>query len=209
MNKTLLTTQLGVDEAGRGSILGPLIMAGVTVNPETQHKLETYGIQDSKLFGSSLKAQKTRAQLAEKICRICPFKIIAVAADDVDFYVENQSLNILEQEKAKTIISTLPADQVILDGLNLFKPLVDERTSAINKADLKYISVAAASILAKSERDRLFEKLIDPYTMEYGEVKGGGYANQATLKFVKWHLKNKYKLPPFYRKSYNWKYLQV
>ena len=209
MSEYFLTTQLGIDEAGRGSILGPLVMAGVVVNQETQKKLETYGIKDSKLFGSSLKAKKIRGQLAKRICRICPYKIITVAADNVDFYVENQSLNILEQEKAKTIISTLTADQVILDGLNLFKLLVDEKTSAINKADQEFISVAAASIIAKSERDRLFEKLIEPYFVEYGEVKGGGYANRATLKFVKWYLKNKKKLPPFYRKSYNWKYLQV
>ena len=208
MNKNLLKSELGIDEAGRGSILGPLVIAGVVVEQNTQQSLLELGIKDSKLFGSSLKAKKTRYQLAKRICQICPSKIIVVTAEEVDFYVNKHSLNILEQEKAKKIIFALAADQVVLDGLNLFKPLTSKRIRAVNKADQQFLSVAAASIVAKSERDRLFEELIDPYFPEFGEIKGGGYANHSTLKFVNWHINNKNRLPTFYRRSYQWKYLK-
>jgi len=209
MNNNLLNSELGIDEAGRGSILGPLVIAGVVIDQKAQQSLMALDIKDSKLFGSSLKAKKTRSQLARQICQMCPSKIIAVSAEEVDFYVNKHSLNILEQKKARTIISALPTDQVILDGLNLFKPLISKKVSAINKADQQYLSVAAASIVAKSERDRLFEELIEPYFSEFGEIKGGGYANQSTLKFVNWHIDKKNKLPFFYRKSYQWKYLKI
>jgi ribonuclease HII len=115
----------------------------------------------------------------------------------------------LEQETALRIISELPATFVILDGENLFKPIVKTDIRAVNQADQTYLSVAAASILAKHTRDREIERLLEPFTDGFGNVRGGGYANQATLKFVNWYLERTGELPDFYRKSYRWKALKI
>jgi len=202
-----MKTELGIDEAGRGSILGPLVLAGVLVPDHKRDLLEALGISDSKTYGSQQKGKKIREKLAEVITKNFEYEIIISYSKEVDDYVTHQSLNKLEQDIAERIIHKLPADKVILDGENLFKPLVTNNICAFNKADLNYLSVSAASILAKSTRDRLFAEICQPYIFDFGEIKGGGYANQATLKFVKWYMGKKGALPSFYRKSYKWKYL--
>ena len=126
----------------------------------------------------------------------------------IDYYVRYLSLNILEQQTALRIISQLSADKVILDGKTLFAPILNRYVQAVNKADQSYVSVAAASILAKDKRDQLFETLCERYNSDFGEVKGGGYANNQTLKFVKWYREAMGSLPDFYRHSYRWKYLE-
>lgn len=205
--------ELGIDEAGRGPVLGPMVMAGVALTEEhTQliYKWENelgLKIQDSKLFGSSKKAKQNREMISQKIQCAFPHKICVLAAQTIDHYVESKSLNILEQEVAAEIIQALPADQVILDGENLFRPLVTEHIKAFNKADADYLSVSAASIIAKATRDKLFEEACTPFQESYGEIKGGGYANGKTLDFVMWHHQTFGKLPKFYRKSYQWKNL--
>lgn len=205
--------ELGIDEAGRGPVLGPMVLAGVALSPENLQEILEWEkelglkIQDSKLFGSSQKAKKNRELISQKIQNAFPHKICVLAAQTVDHYVESKSLNILEQEVASEIIQALPADQVILDGEGLFKPLISKHIKAFNKADELYTSVSAASIIAKATRDKLFEESCIPFKDSFGEPKGGGYANGKTLEFVIWHYKTYGQLPNFYRKSYQWKKL--
>ncbi|MCP4757745.1 MAG: hypothetical protein GY866_43355 [Proteobacteria bacterium] len=201
--------ELGIDEAGRGSILGPLVMAGVVIPEDHSDRLKNWGITDSKRFGSGQKGKRLRKELADKISRSFPCEIIVLSSQEVDDYVTHKSLNVLEQETALKIIRKLPAEKVILDGENLFGPITGGKVSAYNKADLAYTSVAAASILAKSERDRQFDRICRSYTKDFGEIRGGGYANQSTLTFVNWYLKVKGTLPPFFRRSYRWKALDA
>lgn len=199
--------ELGIDEAGRGPILGPMVLAGVLVPENRKHLLETWGVSDSKSFGSSSSAKRKRHSIASKIKEHFDFRVRVIETDEIDHFVQNHSLNYLEQLTAQKIIDDIEAEKIILDGQNLFKPLINSKTEAINKADSLYISVAAASILAKSERDEQFEQLCEPFRREYGEITGGGYANPRTLDFVKWHLRLYGELPSFYRKSYRWKLL--
>jgi len=203
-----LTLELGIDEAGRGSILGPLVMAGVLVDETERKILDHWGVADSKRFGSHTKGKLKRAEIAQKISEQFPHEIVILSPQTVDHYVQNFSLNILEQQTALKIISKLPANRVILDGESLFSPILNHYVRGINKADQSFISVAAASILAKNKRDMIFEELCQSFTKDFGEIKGGGYANNQTLKFVKWHQTTTGILPPFYRHSYRWKYLK-
>jgi|APSaa5957512622_1039677.scaffolds.fasta_scaffold103343_1 ribonuclease HII len=200
-------TELGIDEAGRGSILGPLVMAGVLVEKSDEEMLKSWGVADSKLFGSQKKGKALRRQLAQKICEHCQHEILNLSSQKVDFFVQNFSLNILEQQTALKIVSRLPANGVILDGETLFSPILNSYVQGVDRADRSYVSVAAASILAKDKRDSMFEELCQEYKKEFGEIKGGGYANKNTLEFVKWFQATKGSLPPFYRRSYRWKYL--
>ncbi|NQU65625.1 MAG: hypothetical protein HQ517_15265 [SAR324 cluster bacterium] len=204
----MMTTELGIDEAGRGPVLGPMVMAGVRVSPIDFPQLERWGVKDSKRFGSSQKGQMRRKELAECIMSHFSYKLIILPPETIDQYVRGHALNRLEQETARKIIAMIPADLVVLDGEFLFKPLRNSFVHAMNKADQSHLSVAAASILAKWKRDVLFKQLCEPFAEEFGDIRGGGYANSKTLAFVEWHLKSKGILPPFYRKSYHWKALK-
>ncbi|PCI29899.1 MAG: hypothetical protein COB67_03030 [SAR324 cluster bacterium] len=201
--------ELGIDEAGRGPVLGPLVLAGVSLPKEQESLLREWGIDDSKRFGSQKKGKMMRQALAEKIKARFPYKILVFSPQEIDQYIREKSLNRLEQEGAKIILDELPADQVVLDGENLFKPLAGKNILATNKADATYMSVAAASILAKTTRDDIFEELCQPFAELYGEIRGGGYPNKQTLHFVLWHHQEYGELPDFYRKSYKWKQLQA
>ncbi|MBU2644525.1 hypothetical protein KKI24_07420 [bacterium] len=200
-------TELGIDEAGRGPVLGPMVMAGVLVPQSGQALLESWGVKDSKSFGSSARGQERRKELAARIMASYRCELIILSAETIDTYVREHALNRLEQETARKIMSAMPANGVILDGASLFKPLLDKTVRALNKADQTHLSVAAASILAKWKRDSLFKQLCRPFLGAFGEIQGGGYANSKTLAFVEWHLKTRGELPPFYRKSYRWKAL--
>ena len=200
--------ELGIDEAGRGPVLGPMVLAGVVVSVEDEQTLHEWGVADSKAFGSSNKAKEKREKLAEQIKKHFAHRVVTLSSDTVDHYVRNSSLNRLEQETALTIISSLKSDRVVLDGKNLFGPIENDRIKAFNKADKDYISVAAASILAKTERDKQIFELCKPFVDDYGEIGGGGYANKKTLEFVQWYLEKYGSLPPFYRASYQWKELR-
>jgi ribonuclease HII len=202
-------TELGIDEAGRGPVLGPMVMAGVVIPEEKGKLLTEWGIADSKTYGSGKSGKAARSKLARLIIDHFDHKIVLLSSQTVDQFVRNSSLNRLEQEAAQSIIDELKADFVVMDGKNLFSPLISENKIAVDKADSDYLSVAAASIIAKDERDRRFLNLCKPFLEEYGEIAGGGYANKKTLEFVEWYLKLKGSLPPFYRKSFRWKALDL
>lgn len=201
-------TELGIDEAGRGPVLGPMVLAGVRASQRDLSLLEEWGVKDSKLFGSSVRGQVRRNELADRIMAACSYELVILTPETIDEHVREHALNRLEQNTARGIISALPADKVVLDGATLFKPLINSSVHAVNKADRSHVSVAAASILAKWKRDALFKQLCQPFIKSFGEIRGGGYANPQTLAFVKWHLENRGGLPSFYRKSYNWKALK-
>ena len=119
------------------------------------------------------------------------------------------ALNQLEREVACKIIDFNPCDRILLDGLNIFKPLTKNypHALAINQGDKKQLSIAAASILAKDARDTAIKKLYQPFQATYGNISGGGYPNQSSLNFIVWYNKNYGRLPSFYRKQYCWKKL--
>jgi len=202
-----IETELGIDEAGRGPVLGPMILAGVWVPRAGKQRLIDWGVQDSKKFGSHASGKHRRKMLADAIKAEFAHEIVVLEVETIDRFVRQHGLNRLEQESARHIIERYPATDVILDGARLFGPLADKTTRAVDRADNDYISVAAASILAKNKRDDAFEALCRPYRQSFGEVRGGGYANHQTLAFVKWHLKIYRDLPPFFRRSYAWKAL--
>ena len=201
--------ELGIDEAGRGPVLGPMVMAGVLVSDSQKEFLQEWGVSDSKTFGSSQKGKLKRAELSKKITATFPHEVIVLPPEIIDSYVQQHSLNYLEQITAQKIIKKLNADLVVLDGKNLFSPLVSNGIIALNKADQIHISVGAASIVAKHERDRILTSVFQEFNDSYGEIRGGGYANKNTLDFVKWYQNRHGCLPPFYRKSYRWKALRT
>ena len=170
----------GIDEAGRGPIVGPMVMAGVSASKKNLKKLEKLGIKDSKLL-----TKKKREELYDQIIDIVDdYDIIAVSAQEIDEYnFSGINLNQMEALIAGKIINKLAPKKVWVDspepanggakfGHMIQKHLkVDCEIIAEHKADLNYVIAGAASILAKVLRDREIEKI----KTELGVNIGSGY----------------------------------
>ena len=193
---------LGIDEAGRGPIIGPLVIAGVVIDEKESEKLAEDGIKDSKLV-----LKKKREILFEKIKKTFKHKIIKVNPKEIDDTLlnSNHNLNDLEAIKAAEIINELKPDKAIVDcpspnTSKWNKQLKSMLTCAVeliteNKADENYPVVGAASILAKVTRDNEIEKI----KKKYGDVGPGYPSNEITQKFVK---ENVDKHPEIFRRSW-------
>jgi ribonuclease HII len=200
---------LGIDEAGRGPGLGPMVLAAVALDENVAQTLAEAGVRDSKAFGSSPASRQIRARLAEQIRQCAPWVAVEICeVPDVDSYVTRGALNELERERARLLIQRAPTcSRIIADGRSLFSPMVAEfaHLEACDRAESLHVSVAAASICAKALRDQLFEAIASKYQPEFGPLRGGGYVNPATCTFVSEFLKRYGHLPPEARKSWPWR----
>ena len=194
----------GIEEAGRGPVIGPLVMCGVLIKESDEYKLVSIGAKDSKLL-----TPKTREVLYDQILNMVEkYKVIVISPQEIDEALLNPSMNLnwLEAVKMAEIINELNPDKVILDcpstnpkayaayvRRHLKKP-VDMR--AEHKADVKYTVVAASSIIAKVTRDREIEKIKKKIGVDFGS----GYpSDEITQKFLQ---ENWEKYPDIFRKTW-------
>lgn len=226
--------KLGLDEAGRGPVIGPLVIAGCLIDESKENELKKLGIKDSKLL-----AQKKRDFLFEKIKEIAEaFEIVIIYPPEIDESNEKGiNLNELEALAFSEVINKInnkiidkkQADKkiedvkVIIDCPSrnpskwedfLIKKLNDipKNNSNLNfsnlsficehKADVNYVVVSAASILAKTIREREMDKL----KMIYGNQIGSGYCHDPlTIEFIRKNIKN-YDNEGIFRKTWStWK----
>jgi ribonuclease HII len=198
----------GVDEAGRGPILGPMAIAVVGVTPAGTRALKRLGVDDSKRFGSGPEAVLVRRELASRIRGVVGhFRVQLVDVDEIDHHVFQGQLNALERKVAAQLLTRAKADRdatIICDGAKLFAPLRARfpRLRAVDKGESAHVSVAAASILAKDARDAAFAEIARRYASEFGELRGGGYLNAATRRFLNDYAARHGGLPPEARRSW-------
>lgn len=199
---------LGLDEAGRGAALGPLVVAGVALDPLKAGALTRLGVRDSKRFGAGDAARTHRKALAWHIERLAECIVIRVLdAGEVDRYAEVGDLNVLERRAADEILGEAgTVHRVVADGRRLFEALQPRypHLEAVDDGESQHVAVAAASVIAKDHRDGLLDSLMEPYEAEYGEVKGGGYVNAATERFLRAYHGRTGRLPPETRLSWSW-----
>jgi ribonuclease HII len=195
---------LGIDEAGRGPVIGPLVIAGVLISKDDEPKLKSLGVKDSKLL-TPLKREK----LFDKIIELAKStRIIIVEPKEIDEIMNSVNLNLnkLEALKSALIINEFNPPTVILDCpspnkkayadyLKIYLKNKDIEIIAEHKADQKYPVVAAASILAKVTRDREIAKL----ELKYGKIGPGYQSNPITQKFIE---ENWEKHPEIFRKTW-------
>lgn len=181
---------VGTDEAGRGPIIGPMVMCGVAIKEGQEKELEALGVKDSKLLSAS-----ARNRIAKVLEKKYEFHLIKVSPIEIDGFVGNgkiKNLNTLEAEKIVEIITALKPDKVIIDcpspNCKAFTSFVHERLSnksvelvGEHKADTKYFVVGAASILAKVARDAEIEKIKAHIGIDFGS---GYMADPRTKAFV-------------------------
>jgi len=194
---------LGIDEAGRGPVLGPLIIAGVMIE---EGKEETLGeVKDSKLL-----THGKRLELDKKIREnALDFKIIKVPPQEIDEALLSDSLNLnwLEAHKQAEIINELQPDKAIIDCpspncekyTDYLRELLNNKNIQLvveHKADLNYPTCAAGSILAKVKREEEMDKIKE----KYGDTGPGYPAHPQTKKFVK---ENWERYPEIFRKTWS------
>ena len=203
---------LGIDEAGRGPVLGPLVVAGVVLRPPRASALTRRGVSDSKMFGAGAEARRKRAELAGHIQRLAEdIRIEVFTHEEVDQFAVEGLLNELERRGACRIIeATVRVQRIVADGERLFASLRQRfpHLEAHDGGESVHVAVASASIIAKDTRDRLFEEIADRYRSEFGEIRGGGYVNASTADFIRRYHERYGRLPPETRRSWGWKLLR-
>lgn len=198
----------GIDEAGRGAVIGPMVIAGVVIDKKDEEKLIKMGVKDSKQL--SPKRREELAPLIEKIAK--DIVILRVPACKIDKYrADGVNLDKIEAIKMAEIISMSEADKMYIDSLNfnsdkfhkrILEHIPENRIELIveNYSDETYPVVSAASILAKVERDKAVDELKKKVNFDFGV----GYSHdQRTIQFIEKLIKeNKGQLPPYIRQSW-------
>jgi len=197
----------GIDEAGRGPVIGPIVVAGVAIEDETP--LLKLGLKDSKQLTPS-----RREFLAKKIRElVSDYEIIIVPAEDIDDMRRTMTMNELEVHIFRRIIEKLKPDICYVDaadvndvrfGRNILKSLsFKPKIISKHKADSIYPIVSAASILAKTIRDKEVHKIAKELEAKLDIPLGSGYpADPTTKNFLSTWLDRYGNLPPHVRRSW-------
>ncbi|KPV65115.1 MAG: Ribonuclease HII [Candidatus Bathyarchaeota archaeon BA1] len=199
---------LGIDDAGRGAVIGPLVIAGVLLDEKDLHKLVNLGVRDSKLL-----SPRRREQLAEEIKKLAlQCHVILLSPEEIDRVVESgrklHKLNRLEAQTMAKVIAILKPDVAYVDASDVladrFKHHIVEslplkaQIISEHKADAKYPIVSAASIIAKVERDKAISKLRE----RHGDLGSGYAADPKTIQLLEDWIKRFGSYPDFVRESW-------
>lgn len=177
--------EAGCDEAGRGCLCGPVACAAVILPPDFRNE----DLNDSK----KLTAAK-RERLREIIEReALAWAVVMVEAEEID-EINILNASITGMQRALDAL-TLTPQHILIDG-NRFRPYRDIPYTTVIKGDGKYMSIAAASILAKTHRDRLMMEYAAKYP-GYGWEKNMGYPTKAHREAIA-----NFGLSPIHRRSY-------
>ena len=178
--------EAGCDEAGRGCLAGSVYAAAVILPDDYQNDL----LNDSKQL-----TEKRRYQLREIIQRdAIAWAVGIVTPEEID-KINILNASILAMHRALDQLKIRP-EAIIVDG-NRFKPYQQIPHTTIVKGDGKYLSIAAASILAKTYRDDYMNHLAEEYP-QYDWLSNKGYPTKKHREAIK-----QYGISPYHRKSYN------
>lgn len=177
--------EAGCDEAGRGCLAGPVFAAAVIL-PD--------GFSNETLNDSKQLPAKKREELRQLIEReAVAWAVAQVDNEEID-KINILNASILAMHKALDALKVRP-QHILVDG-NRFKPYGDIDHHCIVKGDGKYMSIAAASILAKTHRDEFMRQLHERYPA-YGWKKNKGYPTREHREAIRLHGPT-----PFHRLSF-------
>ena len=193
----------GVDEAGKGPVMGPMVVAAVSV--ENAKLIENLGFKDSKLLSS-----QRRLELFNLIKQNYSYEIEVINVEKIDEYRMKNQLNLLNRKAFEKVISRLNPKVAYVDaadvnehrfGKQIKEKLTNEKDTdviSMHKADAKIDVVAAASIIAKEARENEIRKL----KKEIGDFGSGYPSDERTIKFLKTFYADNGKWPTGTRKSW-------
>ncbi len=197
----------GIDEAGRGPVLGPLVVAGVTSDEEEP-------FADLELKDSKLCTVRAREKLAADIRnRAEHIEIVVADPEEIDAWRATLTLNEVEVRMFTMVARALKADAIIVDacdtdakrfGMEIQSGLrTDCKIFSAHGADGDEAIVSAASIIAKVERDRLMNELSKLSVQRYGIEAGSGYpSDPVTKRFLDEVVRTTGELPEGTRRSW-------
>jgi ribonuclease HII len=196
----------GIDEAGRGPVMGPMVVSGVLLEDETQLKM--MNVKDSKKC-----TPKRREKLAQMIRDIADIETIIVPAKDIDTLRQSFTMNKIEGKLFASIIDRLRPEVAYVDSADVneetfrvdIKSELDFKVDIISRhgADILFPIVSAASIMAKTIRDAEIVKIKE----EIGQDIGSGYpSDRHTIQFLETWISEYGTPPPHTRLS--WKTTQ-
>ncbi len=178
--------EAGCDEAGRGCLAGPVVAAAVIFDKQFNH----LQINDSKQLN-----EKKRNELREIIEKeALAWAVAFVYQEEID-QINILNASILAMHKALDQLQIKP-DFILVDG-NRFKPYQNVPHQTVVKGDSKYLSIAAASILAKTHRDEYMEKLHEDFP-QYDWIHNKGYPTPKHRKAIQ-----EFGITIHHRKSFN------
>lgn len=195
----------GIDEAGKGPVIGNLFVVGVVVTEDKLHTFKKIGVADSKL----LSPEQREALFPQIVALAKGYLAISIPPEEIDdavFGRQGLNLNWLEAHKTAQIINTLKPDTAIIDcpspNIQAYRSYVMQRVQypttiiAEHKADANHLVVGAASIIAKVLRDHDIERLKQEFHVNFGS---GYMSDPLTQKFLQEHHADF----PFFRKSWS------
>jgi len=203
----------GIEEAGRGPAIGPMVMCIVVIDDSFIENLLYLGVKDSK----QLRPQKRKSIFKQLINEI-KYKVRIIPPSEIDQCLKSKDSNLnwmeakISAELTNDMFKHYDIKKIFLDCpsnnlnsyaeyyLNLLnKKIEDIELICEHKADINYPVVSAASIIAKVIRDEEIEKIKNKYNIDFGS---GYTSDQTTINFLKnWYSKYK-SFPEFVRKSW-------
>lgn len=196
----------GIDEAGKGPVIGPMVLCAACTDEKKIGELKALGVKDSKLLSIG-----RRKDLYMKLKTMLEYKIDIISVEDIDLALESPESNIikLEAQRSGELLRSLKPDKAIIDCpsanirsyTSLIQKVAGEKIKLLceHKADHTYAIVSAASIIAKYIRDAEIENLKRKYNIDFGS----GYPSDP---FTRRFLEKNYSKYPFFRKTWaSWK----
>ena len=191
----------GVDEAGKGSVLGPMVIAGVGVG--STEMIDGFGLRDSKQLSPS-----ERERLFVLIKKKCKVATVVISAAEIDAFRREMTLNTCVARAHAEVIAQLAPEIAYVDAcdVNPFRYAETVRgylsspceIVSEHHADSTYPVVSAASIVAKVTRDREIAKL----AKKYGQIGSGYPSDPETIAYLNAYIDGHRIPPPIARKSW-------
>ncbi len=193
----------GADEAGRGPVIGPMVVAAVKVDDDSF--LREIGVRDSKKC-----TPQRRERLAREIMENCEYALKVVEPEEIDRMRESMTMNELEVKIFADVLKELCTDgcEIFLDAADVNEERFGEEIKALLGMDVKVVAkhggddmfpvVSAASIIAKVRRDAEIEEM----KKELGEIGSGYPSDPITQEFLRKWVKEHGDLPPHTRRSW-------
>ncbi len=202
-----MRTVAGVDDAGRGCAIGPLVVAGVLVEEKAVDELRRLGVRDSKRL-----SPRRREALAAEIEAMADCAYFDIPPRAIDRVVERnrrlRKLNYLEAVAMAKVIRDLRPDRVYVDAADVLPERFSQQISRVlpggptvvceHRADDRYAVVSAASIVAKVRRDRIAAELREVH----GDFGSGYCSDRRTVAFLIDWFREADRCPPFIRGSW-------
>ncbi len=192
----------GIDEAGRGSLIGPMIICIIYLEKKDLNILDKIGVKDSK----KLTKHKRRA-IFSILSKRFKYRIIKIEPEEIDLYVWKSSINELEIKKISEVLNEDKPEEIYIDSFYNNPRILEvelKRRLKYNckivseiRADQRYPIVSAASIIAKVIRDYEIETL----KKLYGDFGSGYPSDKKTIEYIKRCIESG-NLPEIVRKSW-------